>query len=269
MMRLIEFQASEPAQMLMDYLRSRGLDCRLDETDVGYAVVLLNENQHQLAQDEVARFLREPNHPRYREASWENSQPAKFGLSKDGLFTELFLQIQPFMLCIFVACLAIFLIQFIFPAVIPSFLFAWPWEGGQVWRLITPAFLHFSWLHLIFNLAWWWYLASRMEQRYGMAKLIILFCAAAVIPNILQAMLVGPAFGGLSGVTYSLLGYLWLKERNQASDTSQSVSDGLFIFVVGWLVLGFTGVFGLNAANFAHLGGLMIGLVQGWRERNA
>ncbi len=267
MMRLIEFQASEPAQMLTDYLSSRGIDCRVDMTDAGYVILLLDEGRQQLAQDEVARFLREPNHPRYREASWVNSQPAKFGLTKDGLFTELFFQIQPFMLCIFVGCLVLFIIQSIFPASISWLLFTWPWDGGQLWRLITPVFLHFSWLHLIFNLAWWWYLASRMEQRYGSTKLIILFFAAGIIPNILQAMFVGPAFGGLSGITYSLLGYLWLKERSQESGTSKSVTDGLFIFVIGWLIFGFTGLFGLHAANLAHLGGLMIGLVQGWRER--
>jgi GlpG protein len=33
-----------------------------------------------------------------------------------------------------------------------------------------------------------------------------------------------------------------------------------------WLVLGFTNLFGLNTANLAHLGGLLVGLLQGWRD---
>ena len=126
--------------------------------------------------------------------------------------------------------------------------------------------LHFSVLHLLFNLAWWWYLGGRLEHRYGAGKLAILLFSGALIPNVLQAMVSGAAFGGLSGVTYALIGYLWLRERGSDDQSQVAVSDGLFIFMLCWLVVGFTNLFGLNTANLAHLGGLLVGLIQGWRD---
>ncbi len=37
-------------------------------------------------------------------------------------------------------------------------------------------------------------------------------------------------------------------------------------FMLLWLVLGFMDVFGLSIANGAHLGGLLVGLAQGWLD---
>ena len=37
--------------------------------------------------------------------------------------------------------------------------------GAQLWRLITPAFLHFGWLHIAFNALWTWEFGRRIEAR--------------------------------------------------------------------------------------------------------
>ena len=267
MILLIQLNDPQLAQMLADYLQSRDMSCQLQISETGVSLWLLDEKQASSAEQEVQRFVREPHHARYREAAWQQEKPASWRSTTDsGLLTELMLQAQPLMLLVTVLIAGVFLLYWFAIPVETLLSFEWPWQRGQVWRLVTPVLLHFSVLHLLFNLAWWWYLGGRLEHRYGAGKLAILLFSGALIPNVLQAMVSGAEFGGLSGVTYALIGYLWLRERGSEDQSQVAVSNGLFIFMLCWLVLGFTNLFGLNTANLAHLGGLLVGLLQGWRD---
>ena len=267
MILLIQLNDPQLAQMLADYLQSRHMPCQLQVSETGVSLWLLDDKQAAMAEQEVQRFVREPHHARYREAAWQQEKPASWRSTTDsGLLTELMLQAQPLMLLVTVLIAGVFLLYWFAIPVETLLSFEWPWQRGQVWRLVTPVLLHFSVLHLLFNLAWWWYLGGRLEYRYGVGKLAILLFSGALIPNVLQAMVSGAEFGGLSGVTYALIGYLWLRERGSEDQSQVAVSNGLFIFMLCWLVLGFTNLFGLNTANLAHLGGLLVGLSQGWRD---
>ena len=53
--------------------------------------------------------------------------------------------------------------------------------GQQYWRLITPAFLHFGWLHIVFNCLWLWELGSRVERQMGALNMTGLFLVIALI----------------------------------------------------------------------------------------
>ncbi|MFT4520871.1 MAG: GlpG protein, partial [Halioglobus sp.] len=39
--------------------------------------------------------------------------------------------------------------------------------GGQYWRLVTPVFLHFGWMHIVFNSLWMWDLGEKVESVMG------------------------------------------------------------------------------------------------------
>lgn len=133
--------------------------------------------------------------------------------------------------------------------------------GGQVWRLVTPDFLHFSWTHIIFNAVMLWFLGSQVEWFDGRGRLLILFLATSIFSNGLQFLVSGPLFGGLSGVVYGILGYCWLGQRKTPRF---QFPPALVTFAVGWMVIGFTPlpeVLGLGRmANEAHLGGFVSGL---------
>jgi GlpG protein len=133
--------------------------------------------------------------------------------------------------------------------------------SGQIWRVITPDFLHFSWSHVIFNSVMLWFLGSQVEWFDGRARLIVLFLVTSVLSNGLQYFVSGPLFGGLSGVVYGILGYCWLSQRRVPRF---QFPPALVTFAVVWMVIGFTPlteVLGLGRmANEAHLGGFIAGL---------
>ncbi|HAD47374.1 MAG TPA: rhomboid family intramembrane serine protease, partial [Idiomarina sp.] len=76
-----------------------------------------------------------------------------------------------------------------------------------------------------------------------------------------QYVVSGPNFGGLSGVVYGLLGFCWLYSFGRR--TPLWLPPGLIVFMVGWLILGYTGVLWVNIANEAHLAGLLSGCLAG------
>lgn len=133
--------------------------------------------------------------------------------------------------------------------------------GGEIWRIVTPDFLHFSWTHIIFNSVMLWFLGSQIEWFDGRQRLLVLFLVVSVLSNGLQYLTSGPLFGGLSGVVYGILGYCWLSQRQRPRF---QFPPALVTFAVAWMVLGFTPLpelLGLGRmANEAHLGGFLAGL---------
>jgi GlpG protein len=136
-------------------------------------------------------------------------------------------------------------------------------ESGQLWRLITPVFLHFSLMHIAFNMVMLWYFGRQLEKREGYGTLLLLLLLFTTVPNVAQSLAEGIRFGGMSGVVYALLGYCWL--TNRLSGRMLYIFPGAIMgLMVAWLVIGFSGILthvGFPPmANVAHLGGLLIGL---------
>jgi GlpG protein len=129
---------------------------------------------------------------------------------------------------------------------------------GQVWRLITPIFVHFDFFHILFNMWWLFDLGTVIETRIGTRRFSILVLASAAFSNAAQYWyLPSPSFGGMSGVLYALFGYVWARAKLDRTFGLAMPPATAFI-LVGWLLLGFTGVFG-NVANGTHVAGLVAG----------
>lgn len=139
--------------------------------------------------------------------------------------------------------------------------------GGEYWRLVSPAFLHFGWLHIAFNSLWMWELGGKVERVMGHGNMFLLFLVIAIVSNASQFAFGGPGlFGGMSGVVYGLLGFSWVAPILQPAWRIQP-SRHLMLFMVGWLVICMVGLvetLGFGAiANAAHLGGLICGSILG------
>ncbi|MBV4500886.1 rhomboid family intramembrane serine protease [Pseudomonas shirazensis] len=140
-------------------------------------------------------------------------------------------------------------------------------SDGQWWRLISPMLLHFGFLHLAMNGMWYWELGKRIELRQGPWLLLLLTLLFSLISNLAQHLVGGPSlFGGLSGVLYGLLGYVWLYQW-LAPNPHYRLPKGVLVMMLIWLVVCLTGVVGQlgfgQIANAAHVGGLLIGCLTG------
>ncbi|MGY8872821.1 MAG: rhomboid family intramembrane serine protease [Pseudomonadales bacterium] len=134
----------------------------------------------------------------------------------------------------------------------------------EIWRFVTPIFMHFNLPHILFNALWIWVIGRRIEQLQGARIFFVVILWSAVVSNIAQFWISGPLFGGLSGVVFAILAYTWLWDK-KARVPFFGFPPPLMIFMVFWLVIGYTGLleaigFG-SIANTAHLAGLLAGLM--------
>ena len=136
---------------------------------------------------------------------------------------------------------------------------------NQWWRLISPMFIHFSFAHLAFNCLWIYILGEKIERIDNSITFLMLIIFSSICSNYLQFLWTGSSlFGGLSGVIYGLIGYCMILEMDANYDRYQ-LPSGLYLFMIVWLILGFLGILELfgfgSVANFAHLGGLVSGIL--------
>ncbi len=137
----------------------------------------------------------------------------------------------------------------------------------EYWRLFSPALLHFSVMHIVFNLLWVWDIGRKLEYLLGSVVWSSGVVIVAVASNVVQYEIDGyPLFGGLSGVVYGLIGFAWLLPLlNKRWPTI--VSKQLMVFFIIWLGVGYTPfpeMIGIGSiANTAHSIGLLTGLLLG------
>jgi len=113
-------------------------------------------------------------------------------------------------------------------------------------------------MHIVFNLIWWWIFGSQLEKVFGSFWLIVLFVVASLFANISQLLITGPDFGGMSGVVYALFGFVWWIGWLRPH-WGISIPNGFVVFLLIWLVLGYTDMLFVNIANQAHTFGLIAG----------
>ena len=140
--------------------------------------------------------------------------------------------------------------------------------AGEAWRLVTPIFVHFGILHILFNMMWLWDLGRSLEWLKGPLFLGLFVAMSGIASNLAQYVITqSPNFGGMSGVVYALLGYVWMQGRyNRAFGIA--LHQSTVIMMIAWFVLCWTGILG-PIANWAHTAGAVIGIVWGLLDRGA
>ncbi|PYJ99829.1 MAG: hypothetical protein DME23_08740 [Verrucomicrobia bacterium] len=133
---------------------------------------------------------------------------------------------------------------------------------GELWRLFTPMFIHFGLLHLLFNMVWLLDLGTMIERRQSTRVLSALVLVIAALSDFGQYLWQGPGFGGMSGVVYGLIGYIWLRGKFDPASGLFLHSSTVTMAVI-WFVLCLVRVIP-NMANGAHGVGFAVGIAWGY-----
>ncbi len=291
-MRLIgQLSDKLKAQRFSDYLYMQGINNKI-ESAAGelWNIWIHEEQQIENAKSLLASFRNNPDDEKFREASKTANQQKEQEKKEDKAFQKRFLtrekifpggisQIGVLTGALIAISVVVGLIsQLGADRSLLNYLFITQYKitgqymrwhrgfpevfQGQIWRLFTPMFIHFGVLHLLFNMLWLKDLGSMIEKQQSSRILGLLVFIIAAASNLGQYVVSGPNFGGMSGVVYGLLGYIWIRGKYDPF-------SGLFlhqqtvVMMIGWFFLCLSGMMG-NIANTAHGVGLAIGVVWGF-----
>jgi GlpG protein len=282
---------AQAARTFADYLTGLKIEARLDHQAGGWVLWVFDEDRVQQAKTELEQFLRNPDDSRFARAA-PKTYPAIEGEAEadEAQRPPVDLSVlQRFVTLVLIAgCFGTFLGTNLGDpkAALVQLMQIAP-DGdttlshvrhGELWRLVSPIFLHFGFIHLLFGVLVLFDLGRQVEQRRGPVRYLLLVLVVAIISNIAQFYL-GEAgwswdtgftatpsgkFGGLSGVLYGLFGYVWVKTRTEP-ELGFELSPGTVSLMVSWLFLClFLADLIGPVANVTHGVGLLVGLVAGY-----
>lgn len=131
--------------------------------------------------------------------------------------------------------------------------------AGQWYRIVTSAFLHYGFIHILFNMYALYVLGPVIEQAAGKIRFGIIY-ATSLAAGSLGALVVDPQAmtAGASGAIFGLMGALFMAHRSMGVP----IRNSPVLWVLGInLLLTFT-IPGLSAGG--HVGGLIGGALSGW-----
>ncbi len=141
----------------------------------------------------------------------------------------------------------------------------------QPWTLITPIFLHGSILHLFFNMFGLLMFGNFLISKIGTKRFLMLYFGAGILGNIGYVITAGldstvPVIGA-SGSVFGILGALAILQPNLMIFVG-FIPMPIWVASIFWIFMEFSyGISGAQPgiANFAHLFGLIGGLLTGWK----
>lgn len=133
-------------------------------------------------------------------------------------------------------------------------------EAGQWWRVITAAFLHGGFLHILFNMYFLYIFGPRLEQQVKSGSFAGIYLASAAGGS-LASVLFGPPNVpsiGASGALFGLFGaWLYAAYRQRGSAAGKAMFNQLGAILLLNMALPF---FIRNIDWHGHLGGLFTGV---------
>ena len=147
----------------------------------------------------------------------------------------------------------------------------WPIRSGQFmpWQVLSYAFLHGSFSHLLFNMFGLWMFGAELERVWGPRRLLVFYFASVLGAALMQLTVASwsrslvPTIGASGGLFGLLLGFAMIFPHRKIVPLIPPIPMPAWVFVLIYglieLGLGVTGTLN-GVAHFAHLGGI----VGGW-----
>jgi GlpG protein len=273
------------AERFVHFLDSQQIEATLRPLqEAGYAVWVFDEERVATARQQLETFLTTPDDPQFDVPEERQPRVARRFLQHRppvdrsryiDVRTEIFQRqrLSPVpVTCLFIGVSVVVTLLAHVPALAPVisklyfsvyFGTAFPEiRAGEVWRLVTPIFLHGGLLHLLFNMLWLYQLGGQIEVQESSRSVAIMVLVFAMICNTGQYLVSGPLFVGMSGVVYGLLSYLWMMTQFQVG-TRYILSQQTVLFMLVWLGLCLVGIMP-HVANTEHVLGMLLGVAWGF-----
>jgi len=135
-------------------------------------------------------------------------------------------------------------------------------QSVEIWRVITPIFLHFGILHILFNGLALKDFGPLSEISLGKKGFVGLILISGVFSNTVQYLMTGPMFGGFSGVIYALLGQFIGWQLLKIPSPVNIPRAGFIWLLICFFITFIPGPMSMMA-NGAHLTGFFIGFIYG------
>ncbi len=142
-------------------------------------------------------------------------------------------------------------------------------RAGQVWRLLTPVFLHdstlpYGLLHIGFNMYALYLFGRGLEARFGHWRFTLLYFLSAYAGNVLSFLVTPAPSLGASTAVFGLLAaegmFIIQNRRLLGNRAGRALMNVLYIAAIN-LLIGFTSA-GID--NFGHIGGILGGVLFTW-----
>lgn len=134
---------------------------------------------------------------------------------------------------------------------------------GEIWRFLTPAFLHGSIVHLGFNMYAIYSIGPSLERKYGSTSFILLYAIGAVLGNVFSFLFLPNISLGASTAIFGLIAaqavFIYQNRYLLGSAAKPLLTNVLFMIAVN-LFLGLSP--GID--NWGHMGGLVGGFLYAW-----
>lgn len=279
----------QEARRFADYLLTLEIQTRVDQEKDGWVIWVHHEDHLDQAKEELRSFRENPDDPRYQEAGKSADAIRKDIAKKEQRARKLHVDVRkqwdqgircPLTMTLIVASVLVAIASGLAKEgnrVTPILSIANytvringkidRWRGlievraGQVWRLVTPIFIHLNFWHLLFNMYWLYQFGTMIEIRRGIWRLGMMVLAIAVTSNLVQYW-VSVQGAGMSGVGFGLFGYLWMKSRFDPW-SGMRIDQQTVVLFIAWFFICMTGWVG-PIANWAHGVGLVMGIAIGY-----
>ena len=191
-----------------------------------------------------------------------------------------------------IANVVIFLLQQVAGEVLLAHFALWPWGPDQVfrsasglvsigfrpWQLVTYAFMHGGFTHIAFNMLALFMFGGAIERTFGTRNFLVYYFVCAVAAAVAQLLVLYyfspdkffPTLGASGAIFGLLLAFGMLYPHEKIFLMFLPIPMPAWLFVIGYaaveLVMGVTGT-QAGGAHFAHLGGMLAGIVmiEYWR----
>lgn len=141
----------------------------------------------------------------------------------------------------------------------------WPLDSGyfRIWQPVTYMFMHANLEHIFFNMFALWMFGYVLENFWGTKRFLIYYFVCGIGAGLLTLLIPGGLTVGASGAVYGILlafGMTFPEERIYLYFLMPIKAKW---FVVGYAVIELLeGLFVTDGiAHFAHLGGMLFGLL--------